>query len=196
MKAFSREGGVGGVMLKLTFTSCSKAPGGCRKHRGAGTMMVWGLSQCGEHCGVGSMLVQGPSWSGDHHSKGSIMKWGASWSGEHHSVGSIVMQGSSQYGEHHGLGSITAWGPWQRRHNGGAGSCALAAPGGTGNRWSWLGRGRGRRASVCGLGGSDKVPAASQAALGEAQQSFSVAKTTKGSSSAPVLGAARRGCIG
>lgn len=40
-----------------------------------------------------------------------------------------------------------------------------------------LGRGRERRASVCG-GGADKIAAASQAALGEAEQSFAGAKTT------------------
>lgn len=77
---------------------------------------------------------------------------GASWRGDPHDAGSTVVQATPA-------------------------RATLAVPGCTGKSRSRPGRGRARRASVCG-GGPVKITAASQAALGEAQQSFAGAKTT------------------
>lgn len=90
----------------------------------------------------------GLSWCREYQDVGSITVWGASWCGEHLCVGSISVWGASLRGEHLGV----------------------EMPGPAGKRQ--------REASEHLRGEPEKTAAASQAALGEAQQSFAGAKTT------------------
>lgn len=117
--------------------------------------------------------------------KSSGMMW------DYPGAGTVVVQGLSRHREHRGVGTMAAWGAsWHGHHHGEGPSQCVWSPWVWGaplwQPWKFLGKGRkaGKRLReqsepVRGGGDTaDKIRAASQAVLGEAQQSFAGAKTT------------------